>query len=72
MTWARCEDSYRNRPYSVLTIGDQNYVDDKRYFVSKPQTINKKHVSFIPNVLEEYQKYQKIEFTFRITMNSVL
>lgn len=46
VTWARAEDSYRNRPYSVLTIGDQNYVDDKRYFVSKPQTINKKHLTW--------------------------
>ena len=45
VTWARCEESYRNRPYSVLTIGDQNYVEDKRFFVSKPQTINKKHVN---------------------------
>ena len=45
VTWARCEETYRNRPYSVLTLGDQNFVDDKRFFVSKPQSINKKHVS---------------------------
>lgn len=35
ITWARLRDEFR--PYSVLTIGDQNYVEDKRFFVSKPQ-----------------------------------
>ena len=36
ITWARLEDEYR--PYSVLTIGDTNYLEDKRYIVSKPLT----------------------------------
>eukprot|EP00094_Tigriopus_californicus_P014130 TCALIF_13685-PA protein Name:"Protein of unknown function" AED:0.13 eAED:0.13 QI:199/1/0.8/1/0.25/0.4/5/0/232 len=35
MTWARLQDEYR--PYSVLTVGDSNYVKDKRYMVSKPR-----------------------------------
>ena len=28
------EDSYG--PYSLLTIGDQNYVEDKRFLVARP------------------------------------
>lgn len=34
ITWSRLEDKYR--PYSLLTIGDQNYVEDKRIFVARP------------------------------------
>ena len=35
ITWARLEDE--RRPYSVLTIGDSNYVEDKRFIVLKPR-----------------------------------
>ena len=35
ITWARLEDD--RRPYSVLTIGDSNYVEDKRFIVLKPR-----------------------------------
>ena len=38
ITWARLEDEFR--PYSVLTIGDSNYLEDKRYIVSKPRKEN--------------------------------
>jgi len=34
ITWSRLEDEFR--PYSLLTIGDQNYVEDKRFFVARP------------------------------------
>jgi len=44
ITWARIQDSYR--PYSVLTIGDQNYVEDKRYVVSKPRVVNTDQLSW--------------------------
>ena len=34
ITWSRLEDNMR--PYSLLTIGDQNYVEDKRFLVARP------------------------------------
>ena len=34
ITWSRMEDTVR--PYSLLTIGDQNYVEDKRFLVARP------------------------------------
>ncbi|XP_071743864.1 zwei Ig domain protein zig-8 isoform X2 [Lepeophtheirus salmonis] len=40
ITWARLEDEYR--PYSVLTVGDSTYVDDKRILVAKPLQQNKR------------------------------
>ena len=35
ITWARLKDD--QRPYSVLTVGDSNYVDDMRFTVLKPR-----------------------------------
>ena len=34
ITWSRLEDDVR--PYSLLTIGDQNYIEDKRFLVATP------------------------------------
>ena len=36
ITWARMEDAARRLPYTLLTIGDANYLEDRRYIVSKP------------------------------------
>ena len=59
ITWARLQDSYR--PYSVLTIGDQNYVEDKRYVVSKPHVLNTDTVSLI----KDYMRSRIVVKSFR-------
>ena len=43
ITWARLNSNHKLE--SVLTIGKDNYVEDKRFFVSKPQILNTKVVS---------------------------
>ena len=35
ITWSRLEDDAR--PYSLLTIGEENYVEDKRFLVVTTQ-----------------------------------
>ena len=45
------EDSYG--PYSLLTIGDQNYVEDKRFLVARP-------VRGPTNVSSTYNSYLQI------------
>ena len=35
ITWSRLEDDAR--PYSLLTIGEENYIEDKRFLVVTTQ-----------------------------------
>ena len=51
----------------MLTIGDQNYVEDKRYVVSKPHVLNTDTVSPI----KDYDKHDIVVKSFESKVNSM-